>query len=534
MIRRLAPAAVRAALADGGEIALIDVREEGVFGQGHLFYACCIPLSRLELRIADLVPRRSARVVLVDGGEGLAERAGARLAASGYGDVAVLAGGTPAWAGAGCEVFSGVNVPSKAFGEFVEHAYDTPRIPAKELKARMDAGEDLIVVDSRPMEEYRRMNIPTGIDLPGGELLYRIADMVLSPDTLVVVNCAGRTRSIIGAQSLINAGIANRVVALKDGTMGWTLAGFDLETGMGRRGPEVSAEGLARARTQAARVAARFGVRRIDRAQLAAWRREADQRTLYLLDVRRPEEFRAGHLPGTRGAPGGQLVQTTDAFAATRGARIVLVDDTEVRATMTASWLIQMGWPEVAVLEGGIGLDGLVPGDSVPTVLGLDGLRVEEVAPAALAPALAGGGVAVIDLGDSRGYLAGHIPGAYFALRARLGEAAPRLPVVGDYVLTGTPDDVLARLAAPELAQAVKGRVRVLRGGTRAWAAAGLPLAQGPERLLESADDDVFLQPYRRAGDVAQAMRDYLTWEVDLVHQIEREGVRYPIYPSPA
>ena len=140
----------------------------------------------------------------------------------------MLAGGIEAWASAGYAVYSGMNVASKAFGEFVEHHYRTPHIEPLELTERVTAGEKVVLLDSRPLAEYRKMSIPGGIDCPGAELVYRVPDLVKSPEALVVVNCAGRTRSIIGAQSLINAGIPNKVVALKNGTMGWHLAGLKL------------------------------------------------------------------------------------------------------------------------------------------------------------------------------------------------------------------------------------------------------------------------------------------------------------------
>ncbi len=299
------------------EIALLDAREELSFGQAHILYASCMPLSRLELLADAMVPRRSARIVVCDGGEGLAERAAQRLSQLGYRNVAVLDGGVDAWREAGLEVFSGVNVPSKAFGEFIEVEYETPSVSADELKQMMDAGENMVVLDSRPMTEYHARNIPTGICVPGAELAYRVHDVAPSADTLVVVNCAGRTRSIIGAQSLINAGIENRVVALRNGTMGWHLAGHGLEHGMTREARDISEHGLAAARDAAARVAERFGVRRIDRATLNAWRAESTERSLYVFDVRHPYEYEAGHLPGSRSAPGGQLVQETDHFIAT-------------------------------------------------------------------------------------------------------------------------------------------------------------------------------------------------------------------------
>ena len=92
--------------------------------------------------------------------------------------------------------------------------------------------EDLVVLDSRPMRRIPRDEHPRRARLPGR----RAASTACTrprrgPETLVVVNCAGRTRSIIGAQSLINAGIPNKVVALKNGTMGWHLAGLELERG---------------------------------------------------------------------------------------------------------------------------------------------------------------------------------------------------------------------------------------------------------------------------------------------------------------
>ena len=331
---------LRAMLDDGDELAILDLREELIYSQNHLLHARSVPLSRLELLIEALVPRRATRILLCDDADGLAERAAAVLARGGYSDVAILEGGCAGWTKAGFELFSGVNVPSKAFGEFVEHESGTPSIGAEELAQLMRDRADIAVLDSRPFDEYFRVSIPTATNVPGAELVLRLRDAVPSPATMVVVNCAGRTRSIIGAQSLINAGGANKVVALRNGTMGWSLAGQSCDAGEERRAPAVSPAGLAAARASAARVARRFGVERIDRATLERWHGEGDRRTLYLLDVRDPAEYAAGHLPGAISAPGGQLVQATDQYVGTLGARLVLVDDLEVRAVMTASWLL--------------------------------------------------------------------------------------------------------------------------------------------------------------------------------------------------
>ncbi|MBT6429656.1 MAG: thiosulfate sulfurtransferase, partial [Rhodospirillaceae bacterium] len=190
MTSYVSPQAVKAMLKDGGELALMDVREEGAHSQSHLFYTVPMPLSSLELLVGSLIPRLGTRIVLVDAGGGFAERAAAKLTMIGYQDVACLEGGIAAWEAAGYVLFSGVHVPCKAFGEYVEHHYDTPHIDAEELQAKRDAGEDLVILDSRPMDEYHLMNIPDGVDCPGAELACRVHDMAPNPDTLVVVNCA--------------------------------------------------------------------------------------------------------------------------------------------------------------------------------------------------------------------------------------------------------------------------------------------------------------------------------------------------------
>ena len=511
---------LRTMLADSGELALLDVREELPFSESHLLHARSTPLSRLELRVPLLVPRRSTRVVLVDGGEGLAERAAQILARHGYGDLSVLEGGIRGWADAGYMLFSGVHVPSKAFGEVVEHASGTPSIDAPALKRMLDSGEDVVVLDSRPFDEFTRMSIPAGQNAPGAELVLRIADLAPSPQTTVVVNCAGRTRSIIGAQSLINAGVPNKVVSLRNGTMGWTLAGFMPERGVQRRLPAAppSARALAWAKEAAEGVARRCGVPRIDPGTLERWRAESDARTLYVFDVRDPREYEAGHLPGAASAPGGQLVQATDLYVGTLNSRIVLVDDLEARAWMTGSWLRQMGWKDVFVLAA----SGTEAGSPAPPVLGLAERPEARLDPAALGAMIEGGPATVIDLSLSREYRKGHIPGAWFAIRSRLDRAMSKIEPSGAVVLTSE-DGILAALALDEMRALAAMPVRYLGGGNAAWTASGRTLTTEDPRFADEPLD-AWLKPYERAAGQAEAMKEYLAWEVDLLARIERDG----------
>ncbi len=509
--------ALKAMLADGQELALIDAREELIFSQNHLLFARSVPLSRLELKFAAMVPRRTTRIVLCDDNDGLVERAADILLRAGYTDVAALDGGVGAWAAAGFELFSGVNVPSKAFGEFVEHVSATPSIAADELDRLIRDGADMVVLDSRPFDEYQRVSIPSAINVPGAELVLRIHDIAPSPQTMVVVNCAGRTRSIIGAQSLINAGVPNRVVALRNGTMGWSLAGLACESGKTRRAPGVSPDGLAWAKSAAERVARRFGIAHVDRATVERWRAD-DDRTLYLFDVRDPGEYDAGHLAGAVSAPGGQLVQATDQYVGTLGARIVVIDDAEVRAVMTASWLRQIGWTDVFVLAAA-GHETERPATPVLGSAPPPELRIDC---AGLAELVARDQATIVDVSLSRGYLKSHIPGAWFAIRSRLARALAKIPLRGTLVLTSE-DGVLAGLAASEAAALVDRPVRALAGGNAAWLADGRTLTAADPRMADDAVD-TWLKPYERPSDTTKAMREYLSWEVDLLTRIERDG----------
>lgn len=498
-------ATLKAWISAGSELAILDAREEGEFGHGHLFWAVPCPLSKKELRARALLPRQATRVVCVDGGEGHAEKLATWLGSIGYTDVHVLKGGTPAWEAAGYVVFTGVHVPSKAFGEWVEHHYGTESLDPPELQALKDSGKPMVILDSRPMDEFVRMTIPGAVNVPGGELAYRIGDLVPDAETTIVVNCAGRTRSIMGAESLRRAGVPNRIVALRNGTMGWELAGFQCERGVTRSYPPGTPASAALALKRASAFAAENGVKLISRKAAEAMLAD-DSRSTYALDVRAADEYAAGHIPGFRHAPGGQLVQATDQWIAVRGARVILADDDTVRARMSASWLRQMGGWDVYVVEGAPAGE-LATGPWKPIAPEVPQMPV--VTPQALA---AENGVTVVDLARSIDFRAGHIPGSVWAVRGRV-------PKIDGPVVVTAPDPWLAHLAAAEIPGA-----RVLEGGLAAWKAAGLPLATDRTNPADEACVDWYLRPYDRNSGIEAAMHAYLSWEIDLVHEVARDG----------
>ena len=342
------PSQVRCALKLREEIALLDVRHEAAFATGHPLFAANMAVERIALEAETRLPRKDVPIVVYDAGEGLVPPAADRLQTLGYTNVRQLGGGLQAWQAAGFELFQDVNSYAKAFGELVESRRHTPSLAADEVAALIAGKANIAVLDVRRFDEYSTMNIPGSVSVPGAELVLRAGSIAPDPETTIVVNCAGRTRSIIGTQSLINAGVANKVVALRNGTIGWTLASQELEHGADRRGGIGPFEG---AQTKAREVAYRAGVRHLGKEEAGALEAQR-HRTLYRFDVRAVEEYAAGHIAGFRHYPGGQLVQEIDMAAPVRGARILLTDDRGVRADMTASWLAQMGF-ETYVLDGG-------------------------------------------------------------------------------------------------------------------------------------------------------------------------------------
>jgi rhodanese-related sulfurtransferase len=519
MIKSVAAKQLKGMLHDGGELALLDVREAGQFGESHLLFATPLPYSRLELDIGALVPRKTARVVVCDDGAlGVAELAAKRLGQLGYTNVAVLDGGTRTWTRDGQVLFKGVNVPSKLFGELVEHEYHTPRITAQDLVRMKETGEDFVLLDGRPLNEHQKMTIPGSTCCPNAELPYRVSSIVKNPNTKIIVNCAGRTRSILGAQTLINFGVPNPVYALENGTQGWYLSDLKLEHGANRKYPDrIEESALPALKASAQKLIERFAIRTANAGQVETWLKEPD-RTTYLCDVRTPEEFKAGSIPGAMHAPGGQLIQATDQWVGVRNARIVLIDGGEnVRAPVVASWLKQLGC-DVWVLEGGIRSGLRAPAAAKLSLPALDTLSATD-----LKRALDSDACAVFDLGASMGFRKAHIPGSRWSTRVRL--AADAMKSDKPVVLVAEEAGV-ARLAASDLLEAGVKDVKLLEGGVPAWTKAGYATEATPDSPADAeCIDHLFFVHDRHAGNKA-AMRQYLAWETGLMAQLDEQDKR--------
>ena len=523
----------------GVPFALIDVREPGEYNASHIPGSSLIPRRMLEFDLPAAVPHTASLIVLCDDDGRRVSRAVATAAAMGYSNIAWLEGGVNRWMSLDHPTEWGVNVPSKDFGEKMEVVHNVPEIDAIELRARMERGDKMVILDTRTPEEYRRFCIPGGRSMPGGELALRITDVTadLDADTAVVVNCAGRTRSIIGTRILQRMGLDREIVGLKNGTSGWVLAGYELESGADRDAlPAVSDAGRAAAEAYADRCAAEDGVRFLDIAGLDNLAARSRSESVYFIDVRTAEEYAAGHIAGFRWFPGGQCVQRSDDVAVVKNAPIVFCCDGKARATLVASWYRQLGYGEVYALDGGVNawtsagrqpesgasvgarFDGSVGGAGEPGLLAAarDSVPVVGVSQLSDNPP-----DAIIFVDTSQDFARGHIPGARWVPRGWLEwQIADYAADTNARIVVTCSDGRQSLLAAATLRERGYANAAALDGGMAAWRAAGQPIEEGLTGVMRTPSDIVFSGPDRTYAD----MQNYLRWETDLGHKYAAAG----------
>jgi rhodanese-related sulfurtransferase len=443
------------------ELAIVDLRSPVVRTTGHIAVSSGVPLHELEQRIREVVPRLHTPIVLAS--ERALDDRGARILESlGYTDVSVLENGLDSWTDAGERLYTGTNVRSKTLGEWIEAEFGTKTIDSATVAQWREAGEDVVILDSRPHSEYVHHHIPGGYDTGGGaELAFRGLQTVPGPETRIVVNCAGRTRGIVGAQSLINTGIVNPVYSLHNGTPAWGWAGLAIEKGAGLPldVPDVIPDDLLKWAQQTLESA---GADVIDADRLRALRSD-EERTTYVIDVRRPEEYAAGHVADSRQVQGGQLVQGSDEHLAVRRSHVVLVDtDDLLRSASTVQWLryLHDGPVSVVVHDSSLEGDSTQDGSGLPEVSSISGAQLRVWLEAHQ-------DVQVVDLRSSAAYRAGHVAGSVHARREHLndllrGHPEQRTVLVGD-------DSYAPHFVAAELLRDHGLATFVLDGGIAAF-----------------------------------------------------------------
>ena len=505
-------------LSSKSQFALIDVRESGEYNSSHIPGASLIPRRRIEYIIESSVPAKGVHVVVCDDDGQRSPLAAATLERLGYAQVSTLDGGVHRWSSQDYPTEWGVNVPSKDFGEKLEVVHHVPEISAEDLHQRIERGDKLVILDTRTPEEYNRFCIPGGRSMPGGELALRITDITkeLDEGTTVIVNCAGRTRSITGTRVLQRMGVP--ALGLKNGTSGWLLAGYDLENGADRLElPSVSADGATAANAYAAELADEDGVRYLNTEALQQVMTKQDSEPIYLIDVRTDEEYRQGHVPGFSWWPGGQAVQRADDLAVVKNATIVFCCDDRARSTVTASLYRQMGFEEVYAVEGGTGAwsaagQTLETGMPQNVVAGLAEAQknVRMVSPQELD---ANPSEHILFVDTSQDFARAHVPGARWISRSWLEIEVPDAVQSKTASITVTcRDGRNSVLAAATLQEMGYSDVRVLEGGMAAWRQAGLAIEQGLTGIVRPPADINYLGVDRSYAE----MMNYLRWETEL------------------
>lgn len=528
-IRLVDPVRLKGWIHDGHEIALLDIREHGQFGEDHLFFAIPLPYSQLEADLHRLVPRKTVRVVLyADQASNDALQASARaLHELGYSQCYVLDGGIEAWKAAGFGTFAGVNLPSKTFGELAEHVYHTPSVTAQQLHAWMQQdGQKLVILDGRPVDEYRKMNIPGAICCPNGELALRAQEIAPDPETTIVINCAGRTRSIIGAQTLINLHVPNPVFALENGTQGWYLADLPLEHGSDRIYPEVIAdETAAVARQRAAALKSRLGLETVSAQTVGQWLQEGEH-SVFVCDVRTREEFERDALPAlVQHTPGGQLIQATDQYVGVRQGRLVLCDLDGVRAPVVASWLKQLGWA-VVLLEDVRGLSTLpAPAQYSPVLRSTRRVSAHEVWQVHQSNPSA----RIVDLRTSMQYRQKHVAQAIWSIRSVVSEHIP--DNASTVILLGAHYSRLCWIAH-DLERRGVSDIYLCDEPLAALERAGFETVTTPNSPPDDQCIDYLFFVHDRHDGNKAAARQYLEWETNLIAQLddaERNAFALPV-----
>lgn len=546
MTSRISPKELKDLRASSELYALIDVREWGEFALEQIFGASIVPRGHLEKYVPFLVPATDARIILYcDCGERSA-RAAATLGALGYTGVTVLDGGLEGWKQAGGETVSGWSVPGKDYGERVQIEEDIPDLTVEQLHARLERGEKLYILDARPEEEFRTSHLPGAYPVPWGQMAIEAPVIVPDRDAVVIANCAGRTRSIMGARLLRRMGY-HRAMALKGGTGAWRIAGYgaELQAGPGPAKPEIPPSISTWTRGFGARIAEEEKIPRLSPRELEHMLRGGG--LVYVLDMRLPSEFVGGHLPGARLCPLTQAQFLADNLVGVRNAAVICTCDDGVRGVLGA-WLLRgIGYPNACALRGGIEQwtkEGLATETGTPWEMdyGQPPWLLRFAIPAALGrprPLPSAGfdearartrlidpqelrageslSQIVLDVRGAGEFATAHIPGARWLSRGRLELGIETLaPSRGGDLVLYCRRGVESTLAAATASELGYERVRVLDGGFEAWKRAGFPVEEGlgtQSEFEEIAVAEVGIFGGGPYGFSHERMAKYLKWE---------------------
>ena len=515
---KITPETVRSWISDKEEVAFIDVREIGQHTNGHPFFSISIPYSLFEFNIKILVPNKQTRVILIDNNNGISDLVYNIAHQMGYSNISIIEGGVEEWVSAGYKLFDGINVPSKSFGELIEKYFHTPSITAKELAQKQKNNENYIVIDGRPFLEYNKMSIPKSICCPNAELFFRVSSYIKDINTEIIINCAGRTRSIIGAQTLIDFGIKNKVKALENGTQGWFLSELSLDHNKNKY-LEVLPNDLEIQQLQN-KVLKLTNDLNIDLINL----KKAQQliidkkKSTFIFDVTTSKTISTK--PGTiMNVPGGQLIQATDKYIGVWKATVILVDDGDlIRAGTTSFWLKKMGY-EVYILK-----EGLLKAQTLKftkeidhKLIDLDFINLEDLVKIKKQ--------ILYDIRSSKDFCKMRIKNSIWLNRAHLYRKKTK---TDDPIIIITDNLEKASLIVKDLKQKDKGAIiKVYKWNQNEITSYPSLIDVTIETLSEQNNIDFNFHTHMRHNGNKEHAKQYLEWEINLVSKMDKQELSF-------
>ena len=495
-----------AALYDAGtSFALIDSRERRDYVAGHWFGSTNIPLSLFSTRLGYLLQEPDFPIHFLDWQDKASAEAIHQLKAIGFRNITIHNTQKPAMMGRG--FVKGEYVWSKAFGEVVAHEIDLPEVTPKQYLADY---QDAQLFDVRPTAEYQDFTLPKSQSLPNSLLL---ANVQALKDTgkMSLLHCAGRTRSIIGAFTLMASGYDGPFAVFRGGTQAWQLDGYEREHDANR---------LFAADHEASDAVAGF----LRRWQIPATRVTSDGLGAFVDDHKTELLFDVSD-DGATGQPlahgvikisGTNLIQQTDRSIARYHVPVILFDQgSGSRAAFAAFWLRCMGFSvTIAYLEAPITTAKTIANTVTSHIASNNANNnASSVTPFAATQLdiWQKDKIALYDFRPSKAFISGHIANSHWQ---NIGA-----------ILAQTPADKPIAIIADRSEQGRMIADCLIRHG---WQIAGLylwddadfditMLAKGG---LDLPVDESALFAGRHHG-VLQDARDYLAWEEDLPTEID-------------
>ena len=515
---KITPETVRSWISDKEEVAFIDVREIGQHTNGHPFFSISIPYSLFEFNIKILVPNKQTRVILIDNNNGISDLVYNIAHQMGYSNISIIEGGVEEWVSAGYKLFDGINVPSKSFGELIEKYFHTPSITAKELAQKQKNNENYIVIDGRPFLEYNKMSIPKSICCPNAELFFRVSSYIKDINTEIIINCAGRTRSIIGAQTLIDFGIKNKVKALENGTQGWFLSELSLEHNKNKY-LEVLPNDIETQQLQnkVLKLTNDLNIDLIDLKKAQELIIDKKKST-FIFDVTTSKTISI--TPGIiMNVPGGQLIQATDKYIGVWKATVILVDDGDlIRAGTTSFWLKKMGY-EVYILK-----EGLLKAQTLKFIkeidhklIDLDFINLEDLVKIKIQ--------ILYDIRSSKDFCKMRIKNSIWLNRAHLYRKKTK---TDDPIIIITDNLEKASLIVKDLKQKDKGAIiKVYKWNQNEITSYPSLIDVTIETLSEQNNIDFNFHTHMRHDGNKEHAKQYLEWEINLVSKMDKQELSF-------